>query len=120
MLFTPGVTEEVTKQMAGYNCRRVRIEDLVNGKFLVMVDPVAILKNQNPSGTFVPGKTSGTALAQIGNPTISASELLGGVEVMNFSLIYPAKGRHSFITVDEVLHGTETALWFVTEEDDHE
>lgn len=117
MLFTPGVTEEVTKQMAGYNCRRVRIGDLIKEKFLVMVDPIAMLRNPNPDGKFVAGKTSGTALAQIGNPAISASELLGGVEVMNFSLIYPAKGRHSFITVEEVLYGSETALWFIEEEE---
>lgn len=117
MLFTPGVTEEVTKQMAGYKFRQVRIGDLVNGKFLVMVDPLAILRNTIRIEKFIAGKTSGTALAQIGNPAISASELLGGVEVMNFSLIYPAKGRHSFITVEEVLHGSETAIWFVEEEE---
>lgn len=117
MLLTPGVTEEVTKQVTEYKCRRVKLEDLKSGKFLVMVDPITILRNPNLSGTFVPGKTTGTALAEIGNPAISGSELLGGVEVMNFSLIYPAKGRHSFITVDEVLHGSQTALWFVAEEE---
>ncbi len=120
MLFTPGVIQEVTRQMAGYKFRQVRIGDLVKEKILVMVDPIAMLRNPNPDGKFVAGRTSGTSLAQIGNPAISKSELLGGIEVMYFALTYPAKGRHSFITVEEVLHGSETAIWFVAEEDDHE
>jgi hypothetical protein len=110
----PRQIENAIARMTSEGYSRATRDDLKAFGFLVIVDPATL--NSEQETKIEPGRTLGTMLVQLGEPATSESEMFG-LEVMHFRLTFPARGRHSFVPVEEVLYESGSTIWFVSNKD---
>ena len=110
----PRQIENAIARMTSEGYSRVTRDDLKAFDFLIVVDPATL--NSEQETKIEPGRTLGTMLVQLGEPATSESEMFDGLEVMHFRLTFPARGRHSFVPVEEVLCESGSTIWFVSKD----